>query len=60
MAEQPNPLDNRDHVRDLQPEDPLTAFFGPPMSIYSREQAVEDGVLVDDGDGVIIGFGEDF
>ena len=47
MSEQPNPLDNRDHVRELRSEDPLTAFFGPPISIYTREQAIDDGVLVD-------------
>ena len=25
----------------------LTDFYGPPISIYTREQALEDGVLVD-------------
>ena len=26
---------------------PMTEFFGPPISVYTREQALEDGVLVD-------------
>jgi hypothetical protein len=26
---------------------PLASFFGPPVSIYTRAQAIDDGVLVD-------------
>ena len=26
---------------------PMSEFFGPPISVYTREQALEDGVLVD-------------
>lgn len=39
--------DERDHAATPQPEDPLTAFFGEPISIYTRQQAIEDGILVD-------------
>ena len=28
-------------------EEPLTAFWGEPISVYTRQQAIEDGVLVD-------------
>ena len=27
--------------------DPLTEFFGEPISVYTRQQAIEDGALVD-------------
>ena len=26
---------------------PMAEFFGPPISVYTREQAIDDGVLVD-------------
>jgi len=25
----------------------MTEFFGEPISVYTREQAIEDGVLID-------------
>lgn len=31
----------------LSNRDPLVAFFGEPISVYTRAQAIEDGVLVD-------------
>lgn len=30
-----------------RPEDPVRAFFGEPIYVYTRRQALEDGVLVD-------------
>jgi hypothetical protein len=50
MTERPNSTDNLDDAADSQPEDPLTAFFGAPISVYTRQQAIDDGVLVDVSD----------
>jgi hypothetical protein len=46
MHEESSP-DIPDYNVDHQPDDPLTEFFGEPLSVYTRDQAVKDGVLVD-------------
>lgn len=38
---------SKDISRRGEGQSPLTAFFGEPISIYTRQQAIEDGVLVD-------------
>ena len=38
---------SKDISRRGEGQSPLTAFFGEPISVYTRQQAIEDGVLVD-------------
>jgi hypothetical protein len=47
MTERPQPHDDLDRAAVPRPEDPLTALFGNPISVYTRQQAIDDGVLVD-------------
>ena len=47
MTDRSHPHDDLDHASTLEPEDPLTAFFGELNSIYTRQQAIKDGILVD-------------
>ena len=47
MADRPQPSVEGSHAPLPPPEDWLTAFFGEPISVYTRADAVEDGALVD-------------
>ena len=47
MADRTQPSVEGAHATPSPPEDWLTAFFGEPISIYSREDAFEDRALVD-------------
>ena len=40
-------MTNRPDLRNVPLDSQLTAIFGEPISIYTRDQAVEDGALVD-------------
>jgi len=39
--------DDLDNATTSEPEDPLRAFFGELLSVYTRQQAIKDGILVD-------------
>lgn len=47
MTERNRSHDDLDPPAVPRPEAPFTASFGSPISVYTREQAIEDGVLVD-------------
>ena len=43
----PTALTERPDERQGEMLSPMAEFFGPPISVYTREQAIDDGVLVD-------------
>ena len=47
MTDRSHPHDDLVHAVAPETENLLTAFFGELLSVYTRQQATEDGVLVD-------------